>query len=920
MNRDFTKNMTLKYIIALSIIALLSIASFFTLDKVISSQKSNAAVLNVTNRQLFLAQNIAIFSLVLVNTKGENETGILRQELLATINEMENAHKGLIYGEQSLNLPGKQSPQVHAFYFQEPINLDKQIYNYLAEARALANEPSTVLNSFNPHLLFILNDFAANLVDSLNVVANQLQKESEKNNRRLQILEIIVLGTTLSALVIVALYIFHPMVKKIRQESGNLVRSETHKRLIINNAMEGIITFTQDGIVESFNPAAEKIFGYVPNEIIGKHIATLISASYHAVLNNYLKRSAQAGNKIISDLADSEAEGMRNDGTTFPLEFGLNGFYRKDKLIYLMIVRDITERKQSEDELKKARKKAEEAARKLEKSLKISEELREKAQEEKNRAERFAGEARTANKYKSEFLACMSHEIRTPMNAILGMAELLCETELDKDQKKYVQIFSDAGETLLQLINNILDLSKIEAGQLELSDDAFNLRNVVEGVIEMMRGSAHKKGVALVCFIEPSVPELLIGDQTRLRQIITNLVGNAIKFTSKGKVALSVNNTNKHIDPCCLLFSVSDTGIGISGDKHEKIFESFAQADSSTTRRYGGTGLGLAICKQLVELMGGTIWVESEPNKGSVFSFTSNFSIQTICIEKETPPVNFKGKKILVIDDNMANRMILKNTLAVSGAVVTDVEGGKKGLSEIRKAEEGKDPFELLLLDCQMPHMDGYDVAKAIRKDLGLLHLPIIALSSDNSAEFKDRIKNLQVNGYFERPIRQSKLLEAISHALGKTESIIVQPVTQKELPPYKILLAEDARDNVMLIQAFLKKTSCTVEVAENGEIAVEKCKNNSYDLVLMDMQMPIMDGNEATRRIRAWESENGRKAVPIVALTAHALKEYADMSLEAGCDGHITKPIKKAKLIETIFTYARKYEYKYPDGKYGAS
>ncbi|MBM4056085.1 MAG: response regulator [Planctomycetes bacterium] len=913
-NKDFTKDMTLKYIFALGIIAMLSIASFFTLNKVISSQETNAAVINVTNKQRFLAQNIAIFSLVLANTKDEAGINALRQDLLATINEMENAHKGLIYGNESMNLPGKRSPQVHAFYFENPMNLDKQIYNYLAEALILANEPSTVLNSFNPHLLFILNDFAANLVESLNVVVDQLQKESEESNRRLQILEVIVLGTTLFALIAVALYIFHPMVKKIRQESGKLVRSETHKRLIINNAIEGIITFTQNGIVESFNPAAEKIFGYFSEEIKGKHVATLIAEPYHPILENYLKTRMQKETECVSGLASNEAEGTRNNGITFPLEFDLNRFYQEDKLIYLMIVRDITERKQAEEDIKKARKIAEDAARELEKSLQVSEELRVNAQEEKKRAEKFAEEARAANKYKSEFLACMSHEIRTPMNAILGMAELLCETELDKEQKKYVQIFSDAGETLLQIINDILDISKIEAGQLELSDDAFNLRDVMEGVTEMMKTSAHKKGVALTCSIEQGVPELLIGDQIRLRQIITNLVGNAVKFTSKGEIHLKVKNTNEGKDPCSLLFSVSDTGIGIPKDKHEKIFESFAQADSSTTRRYGGTGLGLTICKRLVELMGGTIWVESEPGKGSVFSFTVNLSLQTIHIEKEALPVNFEGKKILVIDDNMANRLILKNTLTMSGAEVTDVEDGESGISEIRKAESDKHPFELLLLDCQMPVMDGYDVAKVVRKDLGLSNLPIIALSSDNSAGFKNRIRTLQISSYLERPIKQSKLFEAISHAIGKPESTTMRTVIQKELPPYKILLAEDAQDNVMLIQAFLKKTPCTIDVAENGEIAVEKCRNHSYDLVLMDMQMPVMDGYEATRRIRAWEKEQGRMAVPIVALTAHALKEYTDMSLEAGCDGHITKPIRKAKLIETILTYAGKNEYKSRD------
>lgn len=339
--------MTLTYVIALSMIAMLGIASYVTLNKGISSQETNAAVINLTSKQRFLSQNIAIYSLCLVNAKDRAETEALRQDILTTISTIETVHKGLINGDQSLNLTGKQSPQIHTLYFEQPVHLDKKMYHYLAEAKALAHDPQEELTPQNPHVHNILNEFAADLVDSLNVIVNQLQKESESDNKKLQLLETVVLGVTLFALVIIGMFIFRPMVNRIKQESSNLVKSEARTRLIIDNATNGIITFTHDGTIKSFNPAAGRMFGYQPPEIIEKHLNRILTEPYHEKTVNWLNNAIQTDTIPASKLTAFEAEGRRNDGTLFPMEFNLSTFYQDGQLLYLMIVRDFTEQKRA---------------------------------------------------------------------------------------------------------------------------------------------------------------------------------------------------------------------------------------------------------------------------------------------------------------------------------------------------------------------------------------------------------------------------------------------------------------------------------------------------------------------------------------------------------------------------------------------
>jgi signal transduction histidine kinase/ligand-binding sensor domain-containing protein/CheY-like chemotaxis protein/HPt (histidine-containing phosphotransfer) domain-containing protein len=518
--------------------------------------------------------------------------------------------------------------------------------------------------------------------------------------------------------------------------------------------------------------------------------------------------------------------------------------------------------------------------------------------------------AEGANRAKSEFLANMSHEVRTPMNGILGMTELALDTELTAEQREYLEMVKASADGLLTVINDILDFSKIEAGRLDLDPVDFELRDSLGDIIKAMALRAHKKGLELAWHVTSEVPDALVGDLSRLRQVIVNLTGNAIKFTEKGEVVVRVELESIAGREAVLHFSVRDTGIGITPEQQRSIFEPFVQGDGSTTRKYGGTGLGLAISAKLVELMGGHIWVESEPARGSIFHFTARCAKQQSSPARKKPlqPTNLRGLEVLVVDDNATNRRILEEVLRSWEMVPTAVTNGREALAIMEQHLERRDSFPLVLVDAMMPDMDGFSLVEQIKCHPELARATIMMLSSADRHGDALRCRQLGVAKYLTKPMKQSELLDALLNALGKielseTDNVAATPARPSDvsrLGRLRLLLAEDNAVNQKLVVRILEKHGHEVTVVGNGREALAAVKSQKFDLVLMDVQMPLMGGFEATARIRELELSTGEH-LPIVAMTAHAMKGDRDRCLDEGMDGYVAKPIQAKEIFRAL-------------------
>jgi PAS domain S-box-containing protein len=518
--------------------------------------------------------------------------------------------------------------------------------------------------------------------------------------------------------------------------------------------------------------------------------------------------------------------------------------------------------------------------------------------------------AASANRAKSEFLANMSHEIRTPMNGVIGMVELLMETPLSPLQKDYVETVRDSASALLTVINDILDFSKVEAGKLDLEHLDIDVRDSVEDVARMLAIQAHAKGLEITALIDPDLPDLLRGDAGRLRQVLLNLGGNAVKFTQSGEIAIECKLVHLEEDGALIRCEVRDTGIGISADRIHALFSAFTQVDSSTTRRFGGTGLGLSIVKRLVELMGGEVGASSKEGEGSTFWFTARLGAAHQAVKaRAAPPVELRGQRILIVDDNLTNRKVLMGQLSLCGMEPLCASSAEEALSQMHHAAAAGRPFEVALLDHQMPDVDGASLGQTILSEPGLRATRLILLTSSGQRGEGRLFGEMGFAGYLLKPITHRDLTDCLMMVLGvraETWSMRSQPMvtrqallSQRSPDSHRILVAEDNIVNQKVACRILEKLGYRVDVAADGEAAFRAWSSGRYDLILMDCQMPLMDGYEATRKIRA--REGAEEHIPIIALTAHAMKGADGECLSAGMDDYLSKPIDRERLQEAL-------------------
>ncbi|OAN50430.1 sensor protein gacS [Paramagnetospirillum marisnigri] len=660
--------------------------------------------------------------------------------------------------------------------------------------------------------------------------------------------------------------------ERLKAAQAEMERLAQRNASILESVDDGIFGIDLNGKATFVNRAAAELLGYEPAELVGADILPMIASNLETADNLYgvLLR-------LTASFRDDSASFKRSDGVALPVEYIASPVMENTRQVGVVIgFRDITQRRQVERELREAKEAAE-----------------------------------AGNRSKSEFLATMSHEIRTPMNGVIGMTGLLLDTELDDEQRHFAETIRDSGESLLTVINDILDFSKMEAGKLDLDFTEFELPPLVESVVDILAPRAHAKGIEIASLIPPDLRVMVRGDPGRLRQVLMNLTGNAVKFTEKGGVSIELRTLDLTDGRAMIRFEVKDTGIGIAKEAQGRLFSMFQQVDSSTARRYGGTGLGLAISRRLANLMGGDVGLDSEPGRGS--RFWIDLPLVVLGPQGLLPP-DLRGCRVLVVDDNAVNRNVLERQLRAFGVDVRACHDAGSGMNEMTRAAADGRPWQVALIDAQMPIVSGTDMVRMIRAIPMLTATKVIITSSQGVVE---RDESCPIDAFLHKPLRQNTVLDTIARLLGLLErQAPTRPAATPEAPAdtatakrLRILVAEDNPVNQQVALGLLRKLGHSVDVVGDGAEAVEAVRLLPYDLVLMDVQMPEMDGLEATRVIRRLPSQSSQ--VPIVAMTANAMRGDDQICLDAGMNGYISKPIDRQKLAEVLARYSGEAERK---------